>query len=78
MGCFAAKIFCGECQFWRYGRSKLEINNPGRVLQFLKKNAAGGAIFYTAVSTILGHQNRNYTFTLDEEELPPPSQISTC
>ena len=67
-GVLQQKYFVVNASFGVTAEANWKFNNPGRVLQFLKKNAAGGAIVYTAVSTILGHQNRNYTFTLDEEE----------
>ncbi|MHA4842915.1 diacylglycerol/lipid kinase family protein [Flavitalea antarctica] len=42
------------------------FNNPDFLLRLLKKHATGGAILYTAVSTILGHRNQNLSLRFNE------------
>lgn len=62
------KYFVVNASFGVTAEANWRFNHPSSFLRFLKKNATGAAIVYSAVSTIISHQNRRYTLTLDEKE----------
>ena len=65
---FEQKYFIVNASLGVTANANYNFNHPGLVLRFLKKNATAAAISYTAVNTILRHQNLKCSLEIDAEQ----------
>ena len=63
------KYFIVNASLGVTAKANYNFNNPGAVLRFLKKNATTAAISYTAVNTIIRHQNLKCILELAASQL---------
>ena len=68
------KFFVVNASFGATAEGNWNFNNPGPLLQWLKKNTTGIAITYTAITTILSYKNKSATIRFNGEQ--KQSQVS--
>jgi diacylglycerol kinase family enzyme len=68
------KFFIVNASFGATAEGNWNFNNPGPLLQWLKKNTTGIAITYTAITTILSYKNKSAIIRFNGEE--KQSQVS--
>jgi diacylglycerol kinase (ATP) len=66
---YKEQYFIVNASFGVTATANWNFNNPGKILKFLKSNFTGGAILYTAVTTILQHKNINCKIKFDGTEM---------